>query len=161
MFYLKILYSLKYKLQSKSWNEISAEELYQCMQLRSQVFVVEQSCSYLDLDGADKISQHIWAEEEGKVLSYLRVINLEEKYKIGRVCTDSAFRNQGLATELMNTAMDWISEHHVHNRVQLSAQQHLVAFYQQWGFEPVGEIYLDVGIPHQDMILEIGFSDFN
>ena len=107
MFYLKILYSLKYKLQSKSWNEISAEELYQCMQLRSQVFVVEQSCSYLDLDGADKISQHIWAEEEGKVLSYLRVINLEEKYKVGRVCTENAFRNQGLATELMNTAMDY------------------------------------------------------
>lgn len=137
-----------------SWSSLSTSQLYKILKLRSQVFVVEQICHYLDLDDLDQISQHFWVQQEAEVVAYLRVISQKDHYRIGRVCTVKKFRKNGFASQLMDAAMNWIENSPPKETVILSAQHHLVSYYAQWGFKPKGSVYLDVGIPHQDMEIQ-------
>lgn len=141
-----------------SWLTLTSDKLYEILKLRAQVFVVEQHCHYLDLDDQDQNSDHFGFEKKGKVIAYLRVINEQDSYRIGRVCTHIDFRGQGLASKLMNEAMEYLKKAPRKEKIVLSAQQHLVDYYAQWGFVPKGKPYLDVGILHQDMLLADGFK---
>lgn len=140
------------ELIQKSWENLDHNSLYDILALRAIVFITEQDCTYVDMDGLDKISEHIYLKDGDKIVSYLRVIKGEDYFRIGRVVTDADYRGKGAASQLMNKAMEWIKKQGKSWPIHLSAQSHLEHFYARWGFEPIGELYMDVGIEHQDMI---------
>lgn len=139
------------RIINKSWEELTCSELYAILQIRAQVFVVEQECPYLDLDNKDKSSRHLFIIDNQLVIAYIRIIIEKERFKIGRVATRREHRSKGYASALMDAAMEWIKNQNSNKGIQLSAQKHLVGFYAQWGFVSDGKTYLDVGIPHEDM----------
>jgi len=133
--------------------ELSATALYGILRLRAEVFVVEQDCVYLDLDGRDlePSTRHLWIEEEGRgaVLAALRVLaEPGGGTSIGRVVTAPAFRSRGLAAELMKTALATAAR-----PIHLKAQSHLVDWYARFGFAPSGGEFVEDGIPHTPMVL--------
>ncbi|HLS70714.1 MAG TPA: GNAT family N-acetyltransferase [Chitinophagaceae bacterium] len=136
---------------NKSWEELTCSELYAILQIRAQVFVVEQECPYLDLDDMDQNSRHLFIIENQIIVAYIRIILEEKRFKIGRVATRKEYRSKGLASALMQAVMNWIKNQESDKKIQLSAQKHLVDFYAQWGFVSDGKTYLEVGIPHEDM----------
>ncbi|MDO4813594.1 MAG: GNAT family N-acetyltransferase [Gemella sp.] len=143
------------KLKIKHYNELSTDELFAIFYARSEVFVVEQKITEeVDMDNNDKDCYHIWFEEDGKVLSYLRVIAREEDYAyIGRVA--SVVKRQGLASKLLQEAKEFIRVKLKKDYIKLSAQSYVISLYEKAGFEVVSEEYLDVNIPHVDMILNL------
>lgn len=143
----------------KAFNEISATELYQILQLRSEVFVVEQNCVYQDIDGKDLKSLHLWAQnEKGKVLSYCRILPPGVSYDypaIGRVVSSQDFRGMGLSREAMKKSIDKIFQMYPQSgRITLSAQLYLEKFYTSLGFRREGDVYDEDGIPHIQMSLD-------
>jgi ElaA protein len=126
---------------------------YRLWALRAQVFVVEQDCPYLDLDGRDlePTARHLWVEQDGLPVATLRM--LEDSHagevvlRIGRVVTAPEARGQGLAAGLVRAALDVAGE----RTVVLDAQSHLVDWYAGFGFAPSGRGFLDDGIPHTPM----------
>jgi ElaA protein len=122
---------------------------YQLWALRSRVFVVEQDCPYLDLDGRDLEpgARHWWVERDGAPVATLRVLDEGDAWRIGRVATDGAWRGQGLAARLVRAVLAAAGE----RPVVLDAQSHLVDWYAALGFVPDGPGFLDDGIPHTPM----------
>jgi ElaA protein len=137
---------------TRRFDELTTAQLYAILQLRSRVFVVEQACHYLDLDGADDRCLHLWAEDEaGAIAAYLRVVPAGVKYdeaSIGRVVVSPAARGTGLGRELMRRGIDAVGG----GPIRIAAQAYLERFYQELGFESVSAPYDDDGIPHIDMI---------
>lgn len=134
--------------------EMEAVTLYAILQLRIDVFVVEQQAAYAELDGRDiePTARLYWAEEDGSVLATLRVLAEADGARIGRVATASTARGRGLAAELMRRAVaDCDSE-----MIVLDAQQHLEAWYQGFGFTRSGEVFVEDGIPHVPMTRTAG-----
>ncbi|MGO1971567.1 MAG: GNAT family N-acetyltransferase [Propionibacteriaceae bacterium] len=125
--------------------------LYALLQLRVDVFVVEQECPYPELDGRDLTpgTRHFLVEEDGRVLATLRLLVDEDSpwLRIGRVCTRSSARGHGLSQKLITAALDVAGN----APVRLDAQAHLVDLYARHGFTPVGEEFLEDGIPHRTM----------
>lgn len=139
----------------KSFKELSTTELYTYLQLRVNVFIVEQACPYPELDGYDLDSYHLSFKEEGEVLAYARILPAGIKYKnisIGRVIVDQKSRGQGLAKQLMQQAMAFSQEKWPNANIQLQAQSHLKHFYGSFGFKEMSEEYDEDGIPHVDML---------
>ena len=139
----------------KSFAELNNDELYEIMKQRCAVFVVEQHCMDLDLDGLDKLSAHCYLKDGDKVAAYCRILPAGSKYKqasIGRVLVDQAYRRQGLATKLMEQAIEFITDEWKESVIKVQAQAHLEKFYGSLGFESVSDVYEDVGIPHIDML---------
>lgn len=135
--------------------EMSALQLYRIMKLRSEVFVVEQSCAYLDPDGADERSDHLFLEEKGEILAYCRILPRGITFpevSIGRVVVSEKLRGQGISRKMMKRAMDYVITELKESEIQISAQAYLVAFYSGLGFQAVSEEYLEDGIPHVDMV---------
>jgi ElaA protein len=133
-------------------------ELYQVLALRSQVFVVEQDCVYLDLDGKDADALHLMGYiKSDQLVAYARVFLSQDPKampSIGRVVVDADYRGQGIASELMQQAIEYI--HKATNKptsITLSAQHHLVAFYEKLGFQVFGQPYDEDGILHIQMML--------
>ena len=140
----------------KSWAELDKSELYQLLQLRAQIFVVEQECAYQDLDGQDPEALHLLASDEHQTLvAYARLyetqIDTKDYVAIGRVCTAEAYRGQGISRQLMQQAISYI-ESNQKKPITVSAQAYLEQFYQSLGFATVSEPYLEDGIPHIRMI---------
>ena len=140
----------------KSWAELDKSELYQLLQLRAQIFVVEQECAYQDLDGQDPEALHLLASDEHQTLvAYARLyetqIDTKDYVAIGRVCTAEAYRGQGISRQLMQQAISYI-ESNQKKPITVSAQAYLEHFYQSLGFATVSEPYLEDGIPHIRMI---------
>lgn len=140
----------------KSWDELSKQELYQLLQLRSEVFVVEQECAYQDLDGQDENALHLLVTEPNKaILGYARIysstIEQVDFQAIGRVCVRESERGKNIARQIMDVALEYIERHH-RQPVTVSAQAYLEQFYQQLDFKTVSEPYLEDGIPHIRMI---------
>ncbi|WP_241095414.1 MULTISPECIES: GNAT family N-acetyltransferase [unclassified Leucobacter] len=134
--------------------EMDAVSLYAILQLRVDVFVVEQQAAYAELDGRDvePTARLYWAEEDGAVLATIRVLTEEDGARIGRVATASTARGRGLAAELMRRAiLDYGGE-----MIVLDAQQHLEAWYQGFGFVRSGEVFVEDGIPHIPMTRAAG-----
>ncbi len=131
--------------------ELSVDELYAIVVLRERVFVVEQACVYLDADGRDQASRHVWLEDGGAILAYARVVPAGlklDQVSIGRVIVAPEARGRGLARELMVRALATVSG----APVALSAQAHLEGFYGSLGFARTSEVYDEDGIPHVDML---------
>jgi len=149
---------------TKSFTTLSTEELYQIVQLRQRVFVVEQNCVYLDADGYDREALHLFAVhqeavQQKSVVAYCRLLPPGLKYQeasIGRVCTALAQRGSGLGRELMHRALTLVGESYdsesVRADIRISAQLYLQSFYSSLGFTAVSAPYDEDGIPHIEML---------
>jgi len=138
----------------KKFNELTLEELYSILQLRSEVFIVEQNCVYNDPDGKDRSAWHLIALEDNKLVAYTRILPPGVSYNdpaIGRVVTSSSKRGLGLGRELMKRSIEACEKLFGKISITLSAQVYLQGFYESLGFIVVGEEYLDDGIPHIKM----------
>lgn len=142
------------KIEIKRFKDLSTIELYQLLQLRSEVFVVEQNCIYQDIDGKDDIAWHLLGKKKDGLVAYLRIFERGDYFKnvsIGRVVVAENARKRGYAKKIMEAAMAHIFEDLSEKKITLSAQTYLIPFYQELGFESVGEGYLEDGIPHIKM----------
>lgn len=149
-----------------NWNckhhtELSTQELYAILRLRAEVFVLEQQCVYLDVDGQDLLGDtcHLMAWREQQLVAYLRLLDPVQQdgnVVIGRVVTAPSARGQGTGHELMVQALDHGERKWPGQPIYLSAQAHLQGYYGRYGFEPVGEVYLEDGIPHIGMRRDLG-----
>lgn len=139
-----------------SFSEFSAPELYDVLKLRSEVFVVEQACAFQDMDGADQPSMHLLGKSSaGQLQAYARCLPPGLKFKeasIGRVLTSEALRGQGAGHVLMQQAIAQLHQHWGPQAIRIGAQSRLQGFYQQLGFVPLGEPYIEDGIPHIEML---------
>jgi ElaA protein len=136
-------------IRTASFDQLDPRTAYLLWQLRERVFVVEQECAYLDLDGRDLEpgTTHVWAEDDGRPVAYLRVLEDPEEMRIGRVLVDESHRGRGLAEQLMKAALGVVDG----RSCRLDAQSYLVGWYCRIGFEPCGEEFLEDGIPHVPM----------
>lgn len=139
----------------RNWHYLSKKELYDVIQLRLEVFSVEQNCPYQDLDGQDLKAMHLLAYDDAKLVGYLRLFETYEKYfgqsSLGRVCTAKSHRKKSLGKQMMRLALEYSDEHFSKN-IQISAQQYLEKFYQNFGFVTLSGPYLEDGIAHIEMI---------
>ncbi|WP_306639684.1 GNAT family N-acetyltransferase [Sanyastnella coralliicola] len=141
---------------SKHWNELSKEELYDFTVLRIGIFVVEQDCPYPEFDGKDQRSIHLWClDSQDAVVAYLRIVEPGVSYEevsIGRVAVHERYRGSGIGRELMERGMTEIERLFGKVPIRLSAQEYLRSFYKSLGYTPVGDGYLEDGIPHIEML---------
>ena len=143
-----------YKVSVKKFNELSIDELYQFLRLRSEVFVVEQDCVYQDLDNKDQKSLHLFISNNNEIIGYTRLFNEGDYFEnasIGRVVVSDAYRDKKLGHLLIKESMEAIYKYFNTSKITLSAQTHLKKFYESHGFQQVGEGYLEDGIPHIEM----------
>lgn len=139
----------------KPFSKLSNEELYQILKIRQEVFIVEQTCYYLDADGYDQQAVHIWAEKEGEILAYSRVFEPGIKYKeasIGRVLTNPNYRKNNLGKILIRFSINTIEARFRTQSIRISAQDYLLRFYSEFGFQDTGKKYLEDDIPHTEMV---------
>ena len=138
----------------KKFDELSLNELYKIMQLRSQVFVVEQNCIYQDLDDIDKISYHLFIKGNNDMIkAYLRIFEKDKDVaQIGRVVADEKERKKGYATKLMEKGIQLIKNEMKKNKVYLEGQVYCKDLYLKLGFEIISDEFLEDGIPHYKMI---------
>ena len=138
--------------------ELTVHELYAILRLRAEVFVVEQTCYYQDLDDKDQRALHLLASVDGKLAGYTRLLDKGISYpdyaSIGRVVTAPFARGKGLGRPLMQESIKTIFAHYGHQPLKISAQAHLQAYYNSVGFEGVGAIYDEDGIPHRAMVYQ-------
>lgn len=138
------------------FDTLGVDNLYDALTLRSRVFSLEQNCVYVDPDGADRHSWHLLGRDPaGTLQAYLRMVDAGVKYpepSMGRVVTSVASRATGLGRRLVAEAMRWVDAQHPGQPVRISAQAHLQRFYAGFGFQPVGEPYLEDNIPHIEML---------
>ncbi|MET8874634.1 GNAT family N-acetyltransferase [Nocardia sp. NPDC004604] len=138
----------------RSWAlDLDTATLYQLLKLRVEVFVVEQKCAYPELDGLDLLpeTRHFWLDDEGEVISTLRLLEEHENgvksFRIGRVCTAVPARGHGYTTRLVQAALAEAGS----ATVRLSAQTYLVDMYAKFGFKPDGDEFEEDGIMHLPM----------
>jgi len=139
----------------KSFDEFTVPELYAVLKARVDVFVVEQNCPYPDLDGYDQKALHLWAEEDGEVLAGCRIFNKGIKYdeaSIGRVLTTEKARGKSLGKQLIRYAVETVENRFHTSEIRISAQDYLLKFYGDFGFEDTGKKYLEDDIPHTEML---------
>ncbi|KPD24085.1 MULTISPECIES: GNAT family N-acetyltransferase [Idiomarina] len=139
----------------KAFNDLSLHDLYDLLKLRQEVFVVEQTCPYLDADGADEQALHLYARNSaGEMIAYARLYQAtaDTGYsRIGRVLTHEKVRRQKLGIELMQRSIDYLEKYAPQAPIRVGAQVYLLDFYKSFGFEPISEEYLEDDIPHIDM----------
>lgn len=144
------------KWQFASFEELTNLEMYKMLQLRMQVFVVEQNCPYLDLDDKDVKAIHLLGWDENKCVAVARLLPEGVSYSdvsIGRVVTHQDYRAIGLGRALMHEALLKMQELFPNKNIRISAQSYLLKFYKSLGFEVVSEEYLEDDIPHFEMLL--------
>lgn len=138
----------------KKFGELTLDELYSILQLRSKVFIVEQNCIYNDPDGKDQVAWHLMGTEKDQLIAYSRILPPGVTYSdpaIGRVVTSPSKRKSGLGRELMNRSIKHCEDLFGKTSITLSAQAYLKKFYESLGFFAIGDEYLDDGIPHIKM----------
>ena len=140
------------KLHKKTFGELTLDELYELLRVRSEVFVVEQNCVYQDMDGDDKQSIHLWLTKGDKVVALARVcpagVHLSEN-SIGRVITTE--RGKGYGEQIMRAAIDAAVEHFGATLIEIEAQEYALAFYEKVGFRKVSDVFMLDNIPHVRM----------
>lgn len=139
----------------KTFGDLTTEELYRILKERVNVFVVEQTCPYPEMDDYDQKALHLWAEHDNKILAYCRIFEPGIKYSeasIGRVLTNQNFRNLNLGKILMRFAINTIESRFKTKAIKISAQDYLLKFYNDFGFEDTGKKYLEDDIPHTEML---------
>lgn len=139
----------------KSFYELSLDELYQLLRLRSEVFVVEQNCVYQDIDDKDQKAFHVLGFYKNELVAYTRLFAPGDYFdmaSIGRVIVKEKYRDQKWGYQLMKVSIQQTEEVYSVRSVKISAQCYLQKFYENLGFFGVGESYLEDGIPHLEMI---------
>ncbi len=142
-------------IEVKKFSELKLTELYDILQLRSEVFVVEQNCVYQDIDSKDAEALHVIGFKNGKIVAYTRCFKPGYYFAeaaIGRVVVKDSERKHGYGHEIMKASAKAIKEHYNTSRIKLSAQQYLIKFYESHGYKITGEGYLEDGIPHIAMV---------
>jgi len=135
----------------KSFDELSLSELYHILQLRSEVFVVEQDCVYQDIDGKDQKALHVFGVKEDQIITYTRLFNKGDYFdnaSIGRVIVKESQRAFGYGHQIMKVSIKAIKDLYHTTMITISAQVYLQKFYESHGFVKEGEAYLEDGIPH-------------
>jgi ElaA protein len=140
-----------------AWATLTRDELYRILALRQRVFVVEQSCPYLDADGWDDKAHHLWSDDAGGAtcVAYLRVFAPGVKYdeaSLGRIVTAPEVRRAGLGRPLIREGLARIAAAHGPVPVRIGAQKYLEAFYGGLGFVRASDDYDEDGIPHLEMV---------
>ncbi|HAU5634985.1 GNAT family N-acetyltransferase [Citrobacter amalonaticus] len=140
-------------------SELTVPQLYALLKLRCAVFVVEQNCPYLDVDGDDLVGEnrHILGWHDGELVAYARILKSAEELEpvvIGRVIVSEALRGEKLGQNLMAQTLASCQQHWPEKALYLGAQAHLQAFYTRFGFAPVTDVYEEDGIPHVGMARE-------
>jgi ElaA protein len=139
----------------KKFNELSIQELYAILQLRSEVFVVEQDCVYQDIDYKDQKAFHVLGIKEEKIIAYARIFNSGNyfsKPSIGRIIVKENQRKYKYGFQLVSTSIQYIEDNFIEKTILISAQTYLTKFYNSLGFIQQGEGYLEDGIPHIKML---------
>lgn len=139
----------------KYFNELDTAELYNILQLRSAVFVVEQDCVYQDLDGKDHYALHVIGTKNNNVVAYTRIFKPEDYFNlasIGRVVVAQEERCFGYGKVIMEASIAAVKKKLGETSIKISAQTYLKRFYNSLGFKEVGDGYLEDGIPHIAMI---------
>ena len=141
-----------------TFDELTNVQLYAVLGLRSEVFVVEQACVFLDMDDADAQAVHVLGLQEGLLVAYARCFEAGIKFNeasIGRVATRRSVRRSGAGHAVMKKAMACLFERWGIQAIRIGAQAHLEAFYRQHGFEKSGAAYLEDGIRHIEMLRRV------
>ncbi|MDK2562575.1 GNAT family N-acetyltransferase [Romboutsia sedimentorum] len=144
---------MNYKI--KKFSELENSELYQILELRCEVFVVEQNCAYNDVDNKDQDAYHLLLEDNKKIIAGLRILKKGVSYdqiSIGRVVVSKEHRGLGIAKEMMLKAIEFIENDLNEKEIKISAQAYLIDFYKSIGFVEVSQVYLEDDIPHIDML---------
>ena len=141
----------------KHFKELNTTELYQILQLRNEVFIVEQHCPFQDLDDKDLKCYHLigFDTDSQKVMAYTRIVPAGisfEEASIGRVITSLLARKGGIGKQLMNKSIELLEELYGGVSIKIGAQLYLKKFYESFGFQQVEEVYLEDGIKHILMI---------
>ncbi len=139
----------------KKFDDLTANELYQILQLRNEVFVVEQNCVFQDADDKDQPSYHLMGWLNHKLVAYTRLVPPGESYQepsIGRVVTSPTVRRTGMGRILMQESIEQLYGLFGKQLIKIGAQLYLKSFYQSFGFEQVSEVYLEDGIEHIYML---------
>jgi ElaA protein len=142
-------------VKTKYFNELTITELYNLLQLRSEVFVVEQNCVYQDIDGKDKQALHVIGVKNKSIVAYTRIFKPGDYFNetsIGRVVVARNERQYKYGYEIMNASIEAVKDLFNETTIKLSAQTYLKQFYNNLGFTEEGEEYLEDGIPHIVMI---------
>ena len=141
----------------KNLSECSAEDLYEILKLRQDIFIIEQNCIYDDIDGLDKISAHLlMLNNQGRLIGYLRIVPAGEKFEevsLGRIAVRLEERGNGYGRELILKGLEKaleVSE----SAVRIEAQSHLEEYYSGLGFNSTSDVYDLDGIPHLQMVLK-------
>lgn len=146
---------------NKKWcltkfNELTVNQLYEIIKLRTDVFIVEQNCAYMELDNLDQKAntRHLCCYENDELLAYLRILKPDNKQLIiGRVVVAKNARNKGLGNKLLNKGISYCKNNYLSQTIKVSAQAHLKNYYQQHGFKQITNVYLEDDIPHIGMLL--------
>ena len=141
-------------LHQKSFQELTVDELYELLRVRSEVFVVEQNCVYQDLDGDDQTSVHLWLTVADKVVALARVCPAGthmQEVSIGRVITTE--RGKGFGKQIMLYAIEAAKEHFNATLIAIEAQEYAKGFYESVGFRQSSDTFMLDGIPHIKMTL--------
>jgi ElaA protein len=142
---------------SKYFDELTTKELYEILKARAEIFVVEQNCVYQDLDDVDYRSLHIFCEEDGEVTAYLRAFFKDaDTVQVGRVLT--RHHGTGLGGHLLKEGISQIRTKMNPAKIYIEAQCYAVGFYERKGFRICSEEFLEDGIPHVQMVLQLNGS---
>ncbi|WP_434301945.1 GNAT family N-acetyltransferase [Clostridium botulinum] len=139
----------------KKFEELKAEEIYKILEIRNEVFIVEQQCAYQDCDGKDENAHHLYLQDNDKIIAYLRILNKEVSYdeiSIGRVLVHKNYRGKGISREMMLKAINFIELNLNEKEIKIQAQSYLINFYESLGFKETSNEYLEDNIPHIDML---------
>lgn len=142
------------ELITKTFKELTVEELYEMLKVRESVFVVEQSCAYQEIDGADPGALHLFLKgDDGIIKAYLRVMELDENTaRIGRVLTTERGRGHGLT--ILRAGIAACRDRMEKKSVYIEAQSYAQGYYEKEGFYPISDEFLEDGIPHIKMMLD-------
>ena len=140
----------------KKFDDLTSNELYALMQLRNEVFVVEQNCVYQDADNKDQPSYHLIGWQDDKLIAYTRIlppgVAYTEEPSIGRVVTSPSARGSGIGRELMEKSIEELYKLFGKKSIKIGAQLYLLKFYTSLGFQQTSSIYLEDNIEHVEMV---------
>lgn len=138
----------------QTFGELTNDELYSILRLRSEVFVVEQQCCFTDMDNKDQECHHLSGYLDGRLVAYSRILKHGLSYEypsIGRIVVSGLGRGSGLGVELLHVSIARLTSLYGDVPIRIGAQRYLKAFYESFGFRQSGEVYLEDGIEHIEM----------